>query len=47
MVKDYNNYGKNMISMKSAVTLKILNYFFLNMEASNKVPADILCPNLF
>jgi predicted nucleotidyltransferase len=33
MVKYYHNYGENMISLRSKVTIKLLDYYFLNLEA--------------
>jgi len=33
MVRNNHDYGKNMISFKSKVTIKILNYYFLNPDA--------------
>jgi len=32
MVVYYHNHGKNMISLRSKVTIKLLDYFFLNPE---------------
>lgn len=37
MVKYNHNYGKYMISLRSKVTVKILNYFFLNPEAKHYI----------
>ncbi|MCF7916707.1 MAG: nucleotidyltransferase domain-containing protein [Candidatus Omnitrophica bacterium] len=33
MVLFYHNYGKYMISLRSKVTIKILDYYFLNSDA--------------
>ena len=33
MVIYYHNYGKNMISLRSKITIKLLDYYFLNPNA--------------
>ncbi|MDD5504143.1 MAG: nucleotidyltransferase domain-containing protein [Candidatus Omnitrophica bacterium] len=33
MVIYYHNYGENMISFRSKITIKLLDYFFLNPDA--------------
>ena len=33
MVSYYHNYGNNMISLRSKVTIKLLDYYFLNPDA--------------
>jgi len=33
MVNYYHNHGEKMISLRSKVTIKLLDYYFLNPEA--------------
>ena len=37
MVIYYHNYGQNMISFRSKITVKILDYFFLNQDAKSYI----------
>lgn len=37
MVSCYHNYGENMISIRSKVTTKLLDYFFLNPHAQHYI----------